>query len=137
MRKVAISAAVGGLPGMLIILVPLLLHQLGIITADQSQIGFIGVPLLFLGVFVGAVGGASESGQVGRVMLGVAVGFVAGLGVGVLIDQALIPAGSEIAGTWLLLAPAAMIGGGALGMWWGERTAPPGKNRSEEDQLVH
>ena len=34
---------------------------MGLITADQSQIGFVGVLLLYLGVFAGIVIGASPA----------------------------------------------------------------------------
>ena len=49
MRRVVLGGVIGGLPGMLIALVPLVMHDVGLITSDQSQIGFIGVPLLFIG----------------------------------------------------------------------------------------
>jgi len=55
MRRIVFGGLIGGLPGMLIAQVPFLLHQLGYITADQSQIGFIGVPLLFLGLLINAL----------------------------------------------------------------------------------
>jgi hypothetical protein len=120
MRRVFRYGAIGALPGLLVGLVPLLLHEVGVITSDQSQIGFIGVPLLFIGVFVGTLAGASDTGYGGKVMLGVAAGFVVGLGGGLLIDAALTAAGATVAGLWLLLAPAAMIAGGVLGARWGE-----------------
>jgi hypothetical protein len=44
MRRIIVGGLIGGLPGMLIAQVPVLLHQAGIITADQSQLGFVGVP---------------------------------------------------------------------------------------------
>ena len=109
MRRVVLRGIVGGLPGMLIALVPLLLHDVGMITSDQSQIGFMGVPLLFIGVFIGTLSGAS--GHTGSVALGVVLGFVLGLAIGV----ALVP------GLWLFLTPATMIAGGALGAWWAQR----------------
>lgn len=80
----------------------------------------MGVPLLFIGVFVGTVIGAANTGHAGKVVLGVAFGFVIGLASGVLSHAALLAAGASVAGIWLLLAPVAMIGGGVLGAWRGE-----------------
>lgn len=39
MRRVAFGGMIGGLPGMLIALVPLLLYQFDVISSDSSQIG--------------------------------------------------------------------------------------------------
>ena len=121
MRRVLLGGVIGGLPGMLIALVPLLLHDFGVISADASQIGFIGVPLLFIGVFAGTLIASADTGYGGLVLVGVAAGFVVGLAGGVAIDFALSAAGWNVAGVWLFVAPAAMIAGGVLGAWWGER----------------
>ena len=114
MRKVFLGGVIGAIPGLVVALVPLLLHGLGIISADQSQIGFIGVPLLFVGVLVGTMRGAAAVGHSGRVVIGVAIGFAVGLTVGLLIAT-LMPV------VWLVTTPAAMIAGGVLGAWSGER----------------
>ena len=55
------GAAFGVLPGVLIIAVPVLLHSLDVITSDQSQIAFIGMPIGFIGLLVGAAIGATRS----------------------------------------------------------------------------
>ena len=137
MRRVVFGGVIGGLPGMLIALVPLLMHDFGLITSDQSQIGFIGVPLLFIGVFVGTLIGAAGTAHIGKVMFGVTLGFFLGLSSGVAIAAALRAAGSTIPGIWLFLAPVTMIACGALGAWWGARDhatpspRPPANQSSE------
>ena len=55
MRRFAIGGVLGGLPGWLIALVPLLLHGFGVISSDQSQIGL-----------VGTLTAASDSGRTGQ-----------------------------------------------------------------------
>lgn len=63
LARVLAGALIGVLPGVLIMLVPLLLSELGLITADQSQVGFLGLPLVPLGLLVGLVVGASTTGR--------------------------------------------------------------------------
>jgi hypothetical protein len=120
MRQVLRGGLIGGLPGFLIAFVPLLLHEMGVITSDQSQVGFIGVPLLFLGILFGLLWGSSSSGHSGKVMLGALVGFVAGILGGMLLDVALQAAGLGPAALIVLLAPIGMLAGGVLGVRWGE-----------------
>lgn len=116
MRRIAIGGVIGALPGILIAAVPVLLHEMDVITSDESQIGFIGVPLLFVGVVVGIAVAAPEAAR-GRALLGTAIGgVVAVAGVG-----ALSAAG------WggpllLILAPVGMIVGAILG----DRPGHPG-----------
>lgn len=107
--RVFIGGLIGGLPGLVLALTPLLLHEVDVLTADQSQIGFLGVPLLFLGVFVGSVLGAAESGCDRSVALGASIGFVVGLAAG-----SFIAASASVGVVGLLIAPTAMIAGGAL-----------------------
>ena len=125
MRSVFLGGVIGGLPGLLIGLVPLVLLEFDVITSDQSQIGFVGIPLLFLGVFFGAMFGAHGLAHPGRVMLGLGVGFVLGLALGIGIDSALYAAGVTVPGLPLFLPPVAMIGGATAGAWWSEHSSPP------------
>jgi hypothetical protein len=48
-------------PGVLVVAVPMVLHSLGVITSDQSQIAFIGPLLGLIGLVVGAGIGATRS----------------------------------------------------------------------------
>jgi hypothetical protein len=120
MRRVFLGGLIGALPGLLIALVPLALTSLDVITSDQSQIGFIGVPLILLGALVGTSIGARGSTHPGKVMLGVGIGFVVGLAGGIALN---LTTPVPLAG--LFLVPAAMISGGVLGAWRDEHTNPP------------
>ena len=119
MRRVLLGGVIGALPGLLIALVPLVLASFDVITSDQSQIGFVGVPLIFFGVLVGTSIGARGSAHPGMVMLGVGIGFVVGLAGGIAINVA-----TAVPLVWLFLAPAAMIAGGVLGERRDEHTNP-------------
>lgn len=55
--RVLLGGLVGAAPGVLLMVVPVALHAADLITADQSQIGFIGMPLALLGLFAGALAG--------------------------------------------------------------------------------
>jgi hypothetical protein len=110
MRSVAVGGVIGGLPGLLIALVPLMLYEFDVISSDASQIGFIGVPVLFIGVIVGMLMGAAGSGSSGRVVFGAIVGFVVGVALGIWISTS-----TGVGGGLLLITPMAMIVGGALG----------------------
>lgn len=125
MRRVFLGGVIGGLPGLLISVVPLVLWEFDVITSDQSQIGFAGVPLLFIGVFFGAMFGAYGLAHPGKVMLGLGGGFVLGLAAGIGIDSALYAAGVTVPGLPLFLPPVAMIGGAVAGAWWDEASSPP------------
>ena len=120
MRRVLRGGLIGGLPGFLIAFVPLLLHELDVITSDQSQVGFIGVPLLFLGILFGLLWGAAAAGHTGKVMLGAFAGFVAGIVGGLLLEAALEAAGFGPVALVMLSAPIGMLAGGVFGAWWGE-----------------
>ena len=113
MRRVAIGGVVGGLPGLLIALVPLLLAGFGVISGDQSQIGFVGVPLLIIGILVGTLTAASDSGCTLRVLVGVVAGFV----VAVLIGAGLGAVGAGTGAIFLFLMPPGMIVGAVLGTY--------------------
>ena len=125
MRKVFLGGALGGLPGLAISVVPLVLLESDVITSDQSQIGFVGIPLMFLGVFFGAMFGAHGLAHPGKVMLGLGVGFVGGLTVGIGADTALYAAGVTVPVLFLILPLVAMIGGAVVGAWWDEHSTPP------------
>lgn len=125
MHKVLLGGVIGALPGLLLSLGPLVLESFDVITPDQSQIGFMGVPLLFVGVLLGTWIGASESTHPGKVMLGVGIGFVVGLAGGVVINSMLRAAGVSVSLVWIFVTPAAMIGGGVLEARRSEHTSPP------------
>lgn len=120
MRRVLRGGVIGGLPGFLIAFVPLLLHEMDVITSDQSQIGFIGVPLLFLGILFGLLWGASAAGHTGKVMLGAFAGFVASVVGSLLLEAALEAAGFGPVPLVMLFVPLGMLAGGVFGAWWGE-----------------
>lgn len=66
-RRTALGALLGVLPGALIIGLAVLLLELDVITSDQSQFAFIGVPLAVVGLLAGALIGATYSpGKPGR-----------------------------------------------------------------------
>lgn len=113
MRRVAVGGVLGGLPGLLIAVVPLLLHEFGFISSDQSQIGFVGVPLLIIGTLVGILTAASDSGCSGTVMLGAVAGFF----VAVLINAGLSAVGATLGPSFLFLTPLGMIAGALLGIY--------------------
>jgi len=117
MRRVALGGVLGGLPGLLIAVVPLLLHEFGVISSDQSQVGFVGVPLLIIGMLVGTFTAASGSGCTGTVMLGAVAGFV----VAVLINAGLSAVGAMLGPIFLFLTPLGMIAGALLGTYLCER----------------
>jgi len=107
--RVVTGGVLGGLPGLLLIAVPVLLAALDLISADQSQIGFLGVPLMIVGIFIGAVLGAGRECSV-AVIVGVGAGLVLGLMVG-----GVLAANGVLPGLWLVIVPSGMIGGGAVG----------------------
>ena len=105
--RVAKGGVLGAIPGLLLIGVTVLLAELDVITADQSQIGFLGVPLMILGIFVGTVLGAGGDHTL-PVLGGVGTGLLLGLVMG-----GTLAANGILPGLWLILVPAAMIAGGA------------------------
>ena len=113
-RRTVIGALVGAAPGALLVLVPLVLHALGVITADQSQIGFAGVPLLLIGLVAGALA-RGPAGRGGFVAAGLGAGFVAGAVGGVVVTELLRDAGYVVPGIWVVAVPLLMIAGAALG----------------------
>ena len=120
MRKVLLGGIAGAVPGLLVAVIPLVLSSLDVITSDESQVGFIGVPLLFIGVFVGTLIGARDLPHPGRVMLGVFAGLIVGLAGGIAISGA-----AATGPLWLIVAPATMIAGGMLGARGDESSNPP------------
>lgn len=94
------------MPGASIILVAMALHGLDVISADQSQIGFVGVPVLLVGTFVGLAHGAGE--QSTAAMVGAGAGFVVGLAAGVALATLLGSLGFVVGGLWLVSTPVAM-----------------------------
>jgi hypothetical protein len=119
MRRVLLGGMIGALLGLLLSLVPLVLASLDVITSDQSQIGFLGIPLIFLGVLIGTLAGARGSPHPGKVMLSVGIGFIVGLAGGIVLNVA-----TQVPLVWLFLAPATMIAGGVLGARRDERPNP-------------
>jgi hypothetical protein len=103
-RRVARGAAFGALPGLAIAVVPLLLHQFGVISSDQSQIGFIGLPILIVGTLVGTVVATSGSEGAAVAVLGCVAGFAVGLAVGASVAVA-----TGVPGVWLALVPLGMM----------------------------
>ena len=99
----------GALPGLVVIGVTVLLHTADVLTADQSQIGFIGVPMLFVGSVIGLLAGAESSGLTRPVLGGIVIGVVAGA----LASAALV-------GLWtgfpflVVVVPGAMVVGASL-----------------------
>lgn len=61
-RRVLLGGLAGVVPGVLLMVVPVALSAADVITSDQSQIGFIGMPVALLGLFGGALAGGL-SGQ--------------------------------------------------------------------------
>jgi hypothetical protein len=125
MRRVLLCVVVGALPGMLIGFEVLVSASLDVITSDQSQIGFIGVPPILFGMIAGTLDGGSGTPYLGRLTIGMGIGFVLGIGGGIAVDSALQAIGSTVGGTLLFVTPAAIIAGGVLGAWHGEHTNPP------------
>jgi hypothetical protein len=113
-RRTVIGALVGATPGALLVLVPAVLHAVGLITADQSQIGFAGVPLMLVGLTVGALA-RSPGGAGALVGIGLGAGFLVGAVGGVLVTELLRGAGFVVPGIWVVVVPVLMIAGAALG----------------------
>lgn len=107
-RRVARGAVLGALPGLAVAVVPVVLHQLGLISSDQSQIGFVGVPLVIIGTIVG-IAVAAPSGGTAVVMLGCIAGFAVGLAIGAAVAVAV-----GVPGIWLAIALLGMITGATL-----------------------
>jgi hypothetical protein len=120
MRRVLVGGVVGAVPGMLIALVPLVLAGLGVITGDQSQIGFVGLPLLVVGIVVGTLTAAADSGCAGAVLLGITAGFLAGVSV----SAAMTAVGVGLPGSPVLATPIGMIAGAALSVYLCGRHTP-------------
>lgn len=113
-RRTVRGALLGAAPGALLVLVPLVLHAAGVITADQSQIGFAGVPLLLIGLSIGAVT-RSPAGAGTRVAAGLGAGFLVGAVGGVVVTELLRNTGFVVPGVWIVAVPLLMIAGAALG----------------------
>ena len=63
-RRAFVGGLIGIVPGVLVMVVPLVLHAMGIITSDQSQAGFLGIFLIPAGLLAGAaVGALTRSGS--------------------------------------------------------------------------
>ena len=129
MRGVFLSGLFGALPGFLLAFVPLVLHEMDVITSDQSQIGFVGVPRLFVGMQLGLAWGAAATGHSKKVMVGAIGGLTTDVAGGLVIERALESAGGGPGGLVLITAPLGMLAGGTLGARWGEHqeshAAPP------------
>ena len=61
-RRSVVGLLVGAVPGALVIAVPVALHAMGVITSDESQVAFLGMFLLPVGVLIGGVVGALSAG---------------------------------------------------------------------------
>ena len=119
MRRVLGWGLVGALPGALIVGGAFVLESLDVITSDQSQIAFLGVPILFIGLLVGMLAPAVRHGIGGQVVAGMGLGLVAGI-------AAFMAMTAISAGFWLWLVPAMILAGGVVGAWWADHHRPPG-----------
>lgn len=117
-RRVARGAAIGALPGFAVVVVPLVLHQFGAISSDQSQIGFIGLPILIVGILVGTAVAASGDGGTAVAMSGCIAGFAVGLAAGAVVGVA-----TGIPAVWLAVAVLGMITGATLATYLRGRRA--------------
>ena len=118
MRRVLLGGLWGALPGAAIIAVAALLHSLGVITADQSQVAFIGVPLLALGLPIGLLSGAAAAGNSQSVLSGMGVGLAGGVALAMALT-------GVFPGAWLVVVPALLMAGAALGAWRHDQQPPP------------
>ena len=109
-RRVATGGGLGALPGLLIAVVPPLLHDIAVVSSDQAQIGFVGVPLLIIGTFAGTAIAAADRGCGTAALLGSGVGYIVGISIGVMVGTVVV----GLAGSWLFVTPIGMIGGAAL-----------------------
>jgi hypothetical protein len=114
-RRVARGAILGALPGLAIVSVPVVLHQLGLISSDQSQIGFVGVPLMIIGAIVGT-SIATHGGGTTVAILGSIAGFAVGLAAGAVVAVAV-----GVPGIGLAVALLGMIAGATLATYLRER----------------
>ena len=94
-----------------------ILHSLGAITSDQSQIGFLGVPVLFFGLLIGMLAGAAAAGNTSAVLAWMGIGLIGGIALG----AALTPV---MPGSWLIAVPLLILGGGVFGAWRHEHNSP-------------
>ena len=108
-HRVARGAAIGALPGLAFLVVPLVLHEVGAISSDQSQIGFIGLPIMLIGTLLGTAIAAPGDGGTAVAMSGCVAGFAVGIGVGAAVAVA-----TGIPGVFLALALLGMITGATL-----------------------
>ena len=118
MRRVLKGGLLGAAPGALLIAVVAILHATEVITSDQSQIGFLGVPLLFFGLLIGMLGAAAAERSTPAVLAWMGIGLVAGIAFGAALTQVIV-------GGWLILVPLFIFGGGVLGAWRHENRHPP------------
>lgn len=117
MRRVIRYGLIGIAPGALVIVTAVVLHTLGVITADESQIGFIGIPVMFLGLLAGVLSAAMVEELVGGVMAGMGLGVVAGI----VLGAALV---SVLPAAWLVTAPCGILGGAVFGARRAEHRRP-------------
>ena len=125
MRRVLLGGLIGAAPGALFLLTVFILETTDVISSDASQIGFIGLPILFLGTLIGLVIGSSTNPHGAAIGVGALLGVAAGIAAGIGIGEALRAAGVSVGGLWLILGPLGMIGGGVTGAWWGEHHTGP------------
>lgn len=118
MRRVLIGGLAGAAPGALIIGGAFLLASLDVITSDQSQIAFLGIPFLAIGLLVGLLAPAVRQGIGGQVVAGMGLGLAAGI-------AATIAMTTVSPGFWLWLVPVTMLGGAVVGAWWAEHHSHP------------
>ena len=57
-KRSVVGGLIGILPGALVMGVPIVLHAMDVITSDQSQVGFLGLFFIPVGLIAGAVIGA-------------------------------------------------------------------------------
>lgn len=118
MRRVLLGGLIGAAPGAVIIGGALLLLFLDVITSDQSQIAFLGIPVLLIGALVGPLVPAVRQGIAGPVAGGMGVGFVVGVAASIGMAQL-----NE--GFWLWLIPVLILAGATAGAWWADHHPHP------------
>lgn len=124
-RRVALAGVLGTLPGFVLVLIPIVLHEMGVISSDQSQIAFSGLPLMIVGAIASTAAIGSNAGVGAVALAGGFGGFAVGLTVGLAVGGVLRAVGTGVVGTWLLLTPIGIVVGATLAVSLRLRHDPP------------